>query len=70
VGSLSEDWRTVIAEGPAEGLSGTWKPFLKASHSKVWSFDTKESDRNLMARREGPISVSVFVDCQQVMEMV
>jgi len=25
----------------------------------------KESDRNLIAPREGPISVSVFVNCQQ-----
>jgi hypothetical protein len=65
VGTLPEDRRTVIAEGTTEGLSGTWKPFLKASHSKVWSFDMKESDRNLIAPREGPISVSVFVNCQQ-----
>ena len=65
MGSLSEDWRTVTAEGTAEGLSGTWKTFLKALHSKGWSFDMKEADRNFMTPREGPISVSVRVAAQQ-----
>ena len=64
MGSLSEDWRTVTPEGTAKGFSGTWKPFLKASHSRVWSFGMKESDRNFVALREGPISVSVCVAAQ------
>ena len=60
MGSLSEDWRTVTAEGTAEGFSGTREPFLESSDSMVRSFDKKESDRNFMAPRERLISVSVF----------